>query len=152
MQLISAFCLRFVIHIQCKSKSKISLMPLASSCLRMFIDILARGYFNDFSAWKGYNKAVDWWALGVLVYEMAAGYPPFFADQPIQIYEKIVSGKVSLTYPYWSVSVVLSVRPSLFLFHLSVYWQRSQLMTDWFGWFLADALSIAFHAGLERYA
>lgn len=25
---------------------------------------------------------------------MAAGYPPFFADQPIQIYEKIVSGKV----------------------------------------------------------
>uniref|UniRef100_A0AAY5ER95 cAMP-dependent protein kinase catalytic subunit alpha n=1 Tax=Electrophorus electricus TaxID=8005 RepID=A0AAY5ER95_ELEEL len=44
---------------------------------------------------KGYNKAVDWWALGVLIYEMAAGYPPFFADQPIQIYEKIVSGKVS---------------------------------------------------------
>uniref|UniRef100_A0A8C0B0P6 Protein kinase domain-containing protein n=1 Tax=Buteo japonicus TaxID=224669 RepID=A0A8C0B0P6_9AVES len=42
---------------------------------------------------KGYNKAVDWWALGVLIYEMAAGYPPFFADQPIQIYEKIVSGK-----------------------------------------------------------
>jgi hypothetical protein len=32
--------------------------------------------------------------LGVLIYEMAAGYPPFFADQPIQIYEKIVSGKV----------------------------------------------------------
>ncbi|CAF4360457.1 unnamed protein product [Rotaria magnacalcarata] len=43
---------------------------------------------------KGYNKAVDWWALGVLIYEMSAGYPPFFADQPIQIYEKIVSGKV----------------------------------------------------------
>ncbi|OWA50444.1 cAMP-dependent protein kinase catalytic subunit alpha [Hypsibius exemplaris] len=43
---------------------------------------------------KGYNKAVDWWALGVLAYEMSAGYPPFFADQPIQIYEKIVSGKV----------------------------------------------------------
>lgn len=51
-------------------------------------------YFSvDF---QGYNKAVDWWALGVLIYEMAAGYPPFFADQPIQIYEKIVSGKVSL--------------------------------------------------------
>jgi len=43
---------------------------------------------------KGYNKSVDWWSLGVLMYEMAAGYPPFFADQPIQIYEKIVSGKV----------------------------------------------------------
>jgi len=34
--------------------------------------------------------------MGVLIYEMAAGYPPFFADQPIQIYEKIVSGKVSI--------------------------------------------------------
>ncbi|GFR01228.1 cAMP-dependent protein kinase catalytic subunit alpha, partial [Trichonephila clavata] len=43
---------------------------------------------------QGYNKAVDWWAFGVLVYEMAAGYPPFYADQPIQIYERIVSGKV----------------------------------------------------------
>uniref|UniRef100_A0A8C4Y3W1 cAMP-dependent protein kinase n=1 Tax=Gopherus evgoodei TaxID=1825980 RepID=A0A8C4Y3W1_9SAUR len=43
---------------------------------------------------KGYNKAVDWWALGVLIYEMAAGYPLFLADQPIQIYKKIVSGKV----------------------------------------------------------
>ncbi len=32
----------------------------------------------------------------MLVYEMAAGYPPFFADQPIQIYEKIVSGKVRI--------------------------------------------------------
>ena len=29
---------------------------------------------------------------------MAAGYPPFFADQPIQIYEKIVAGKVSVYY------------------------------------------------------
>ena len=43
---------------------------------------------------QGYNKAVDWWALGVLMYEMAAGYPPFFADQPIQIYERIVAGRV----------------------------------------------------------
>uniref|UniRef100_A0A2K5D021 Uncharacterized protein n=1 Tax=Aotus nancymaae TaxID=37293 RepID=A0A2K5D021_AOTNA len=42
---------------------------------------------------KGY-KAVDWWALGVLTYEMAMGFPPFYADQPIQIYEKIISGKV----------------------------------------------------------
>ena len=47
-------------------------------------------------SFQGYNKAVDWWALGVLMYEMAAGYPPFFADQPIQIYEKIVSGRVCI--------------------------------------------------------
>ncbi|KAK2156578.1 hypothetical protein LSH36_209g01022 [Paralvinella palmiformis] len=46
---------------------------------------------------KGYSKAVDWWNLGVLMFEMTAGYPPFFADQPIEIYEKVVSGKVE--YP-----------------------------------------------------
>lgn len=37
----------------------------------------------------------------MLIYEMAAGYPPFFADQPIQIYEKIVSGKVSESSVYF---------------------------------------------------
>ena len=41
---------------------------------------------------------MDWWALGVLMYEMAAGYPPFFADQPIQIYERIVSGRVRIKW------------------------------------------------------
>ena len=50
--------------------------------------------WSQIQLFQGYNKAVDWWALGVLMYEMAAGYPPFFADQPIQIYEKIVSGRV----------------------------------------------------------
>jgi len=43
---------------------------------------------------KGYNKAADWWALGILIFEMAAGHPPFYADQPLQIYEKIVAGKL----------------------------------------------------------
>lgn len=51
---------------------------------------------------------MDWWALGVLIYEMAAGYPPFFADQPIQIYEKIVSGKVSNTFCYSLIIYYLS--------------------------------------------
>merc|ERR1719238_1772115 len=43
---------------------------------------------------KGHNKAVDWWALGILIYEMLAGYPPFYAENPLGIYEKILAGKV----------------------------------------------------------
>jgi len=46
---------------------------------------------------KGHGKAVDWWSLGILIYEMLAGYPPFFDDHPFGIYEKILSGK--MTFP-----------------------------------------------------
>lgn len=53
---------------------------------------------------------MDWWALGVLIYEMAAGYPPFFADQPIQIYEKIVSGKVPTVHHFIIFSLKLAFR------------------------------------------
>ena len=35
---------------------------------------------------KGHNKFVDWWALGVLIFEMLAGYPPFYDDNPLGIY------------------------------------------------------------------
>ncbi|XP_027866841.1 cAMP-dependent protein kinase catalytic subunit PRKX isoform X1 [Xiphophorus couchianus] len=43
---------------------------------------------------KGHGRAVDWWALGILVFEMLAGYPPFFDDNPFGIYQKILSGKL----------------------------------------------------------
>ncbi|XP_018328583.1 cAMP-dependent protein kinase catalytic subunit-like [Agrilus planipennis] len=42
---------------------------------------------------QGYNKSVDWWSLGILIFEMNAGYPPFYGRDPMKIYEKIVSGK-----------------------------------------------------------
>ncbi|KAJ3391977.1 camp-dependent protein kinase catalytic subunit [Lobulomyces angularis] len=43
---------------------------------------------------KGYGKAVDWWAVGVLIYEMIAGHPPFFDDDHFKLYEKIVTCKL----------------------------------------------------------
>ncbi|KAM7357028.1 protein kinase, cAMP-dependent, catalytic subunit 3 [Cochliomyia hominivorax] len=43
---------------------------------------------------KGHNRAVDWWALGILIYEMLVGYPPFYDENPFGIYEKILGGKI----------------------------------------------------------
>ena len=45
---------------------------------------------------QGHNSSVDWWALGILIYEMLAGYPPFYAENPLGIYEKILAGESEL--------------------------------------------------------
>ncbi|EFA81817.1 cAMP-dependent protein kinase [Heterostelium album PN500] len=46
---------------------------------------------------KGHGKAVDWWALGILIFEMLAGYPPFYDDDTFVIYDKILAARI--TFP-----------------------------------------------------
>ncbi|KAI8090676.1 kinase-like domain-containing protein [Thamnidium elegans] len=50
---------------------------------------------------KGYGRAVDWWSLGVLVFEMLAGFPPFYDDDHLKLYEKILAGRVK--YPQYFI-------------------------------------------------
>ena len=45
---------------------------------------------------KPYGKAVDYWSIGILTYEMSTGRPPFQSEQPIKIYEKILAGKYKM--------------------------------------------------------
>ncbi|CAF1400774.1 unnamed protein product [Rotaria sordida] len=42
---------------------------------------------------RGYNMGVDYWALGVLIFEMNAGYSPFWDADQQKIYHKIINGK-----------------------------------------------------------
>jgi serine/threonine protein kinase len=42
---------------------------------------------------NGYSFAADWWAFGVLLFEMTEGNSPFFDKNPIVVYQKIISGK-----------------------------------------------------------
>jgi len=42
----------------------------------------------------GYSKMVDFWSLGVLVFEMCCGWSPFFDDDTQQMYKNIAFGKV----------------------------------------------------------
>jgi hypothetical protein len=45
----------------------------------------------------GYNQAVDWWSLGILVYELIngifnfKGFTPFVEDNPMDIYSNILN-------------------------------------------------------------
>jgi len=42
---------------------------------------------------NGYGKAVDWWALGALLFEMLSGNPPFTAKSQKELDRKILSEK-----------------------------------------------------------
>jgi len=48
-------------------------------------------------AGKGHGKGVDWWTLGVFIYEMLASYPPFYDEDPMKTYAKIMHGNI--TFP-----------------------------------------------------
>lgn len=43
---------------------------------------------------QGHDLAVDYWALGVLIYEIINGLPPFYHENSLRIFEKIAAGKL----------------------------------------------------------
>uniref|UniRef100_A0A674CYZ8 Protein kinase C n=1 Tax=Salmo trutta TaxID=8032 RepID=A0A674CYZ8_SALTR len=54
-----------------------------------------------------YGPSVDWWALGVLMYEMLAGQPPFEADNEDDLFESILHDDV--LYPVWLSKEAVSI-------------------------------------------
>lgn len=43
---------------------------------------------------SGHGTAVDWWALGILIYEFLVGQPPFWDQNVMRLYEQIVEGRI----------------------------------------------------------
>jgi len=47
----------------------------------------------------GYTETVDWWSLGVILFEMLVGYPPFFSEDPSLTCQKILHWKKTFSIP-----------------------------------------------------
>jgi serine/threonine protein kinase len=72
-----------------------ALLPL---CLRVRVPSRALGT-PDYLAPEmlmgmSYGPEVDWWALGIILYEFMYGAPPFNADSPQKIFENILDQQV----------------------------------------------------------
>jgi serine/threonine protein kinase len=48
---------------------------------------------------NGHDYTVDWWALGILIYEMIVGIPPFFHRNKNKMYHFIKESKVNFPDP-----------------------------------------------------
>jgi len=48
-----------------------------------------------------YSQEVDLWAVGVILYILLCGFPPFYGETDDDIYDKIVEGTWSFIPPYW---------------------------------------------------
>ncbi|CAD8199818.1 unnamed protein product [Paramecium octaurelia] len=48
---------------------------------------------------QGYTETVDWWSVGVMLYEMVVGYPPFFSDDPQTTCQKILHWQSTFQIP-----------------------------------------------------
>lgn len=51
---------------------------------------------------QGYGKPVDWWAMGIILYEFLVGCVPFFGDTPEELFGQVVSGE---SYEKFSLQV-----------------------------------------------
>lgn len=48
---------------------------------------------------EGYVESCDWWSVGVIMFEMLVGYPPFCSETAQETYRKIINWPDTLKFP-----------------------------------------------------
>ena len=73
-------------------------------------DQLLHGSLNDGA--EGYGVETDWWSLGAMLYEMAYGVAPFFANDIRQTYIRIMNHEVchfTSRIPWYRLTSMISI-------------------------------------------
>jgi microtubule-associated serine/threonine kinase len=86
--------------------SKIGLMSLTTNFYEKHIDKETKA-FNDKQICgtpsyiapevilrQGYGKPVDWWSMGIILYEFLVGVPPFTGNTPDELFANVINGKI----------------------------------------------------------
>jgi len=88
---------------------------------------------------KQYGKEVDLWSLGVILYILLCGFPPFYDESTAGLYRQIKNGQYDYPDPYWTeisdeakqvVTGLLTVNPEK-------RWSPDKLLTT--SWVTGDA-------------
>ena len=50
---------------------------------------------------KGYGKEVDYWSIGIILYILLCGFPPFYEENNQKLFDMIKKGEFEFPSPYW---------------------------------------------------
>ena len=50
---------------------------------------------------EGYDNSVDMWSVGVILYILLCGFPPFYSNKMPELFDQIMNADFQFPSPYW---------------------------------------------------